>query len=496
MILPTRIFDERSMSRAVAPDNNTGRGSLATTAFKMAPLDASFSIITDSPTLLPPLPSPMSESEYTSFVKASPSPPQRHRTLNLCLTPSSQDDDSTVEPFYLQTPPPWPLSPPPLTLATRTVSTFLPPPPNSDEHGTEHPKEDFVTFVDDCFASGKERSLEEMQDDDNKNNHHSDNDGIWSRRRTNPTLLQSKSHEYDELLMQPNLMLDAPTGIMLMFDRMLDCMDAPGGRMGLEEKCHRMRQWPASSNAWLLDRTTRLLDDDGQSISTIDSVVQELVESSSFPSGVLDKEVPTISYTDASHRLPMISPPIEGGDDTLCLFPCWDVGDVIKVETTAKHRKKKDTTVTLVPPRRRSTTRRVSAALHVLEDVEKTANIRLGSSLKLCPSPLDTNDNSIPPNAPQRPKLRSRSIFYDKDEIWDPKVECPVQENNRKRNLSAIDDGGNEETEEAVDDDEDSLSKLLRGLDFEPPFDEMDELSEIDRIHTPDCASSYSSLTY
>jgi hypothetical protein len=490
-----------------------GRGSLKS-AERTGPspaVDTNFSINTDNSTLQLPLPSlpspspPFSESEYTIFVKASPSPPlHHHRALNLCLTPNSSQDDSTIEPFYLGTPPPLPPSPPSLTLAIRTVTTFLPPPISEvEEQGTERSGKDFASFVDDCLASRNNLSTdgENHQEDDDDDDYHHHHGGIWHDRRTNSLVLSNSNNDeevndVDERLMQPNLMLDAPTGIMFMFDRILDCMDAPGGKIGLGEGCHRGRHWPASSlshTLWM-DGTARLLDDDDQSISTIDNLVLDHVDSRSFQSGVLDIDVavPTISFRVDTHQLAKIRPPLEGNnssDDTLCLFPCWDIDDIVKEAAAAKKKKKKEATVieTQVRPggRSRTTTRGVAAVVpHA--------------------TPLDNimSNKTIPLNyASQRPRCRS---IYVSDESWDVMETSPVQENNisttnnRKRNLSAMDDDGNGGGEEVVDDDDDddSLSNLLRGLDFDPPFDEVDELNEMNRIQPPDCASSYSSLTY
>jgi hypothetical protein len=358
---------------------------------------------------------------------------------------------------------------------------------------TEQPLDDFVTFV---------ASANHM--DGEQNNHHQGDGGIWNRRRNNTPLLLS-NHNNDDLLMQPDLMRHAPTGIMFMFDRMLDCIDAPSEKIAQREEFHHEIICPASSKpSLLLEHTPRVLDDDYQSISTIDSLVQgRVATTSSFLSGFFAEDAsPIASFTD-TFQLAKVSPPMKGGDETLCLFPCWDDDDVIWEINAAKT---KEASSKEGRPHGNSMTRRVSAVPNNLELVEKISNITGDTSLKESTTPQVIINSCIPLNTPQRPKLRFRSIYVS-DGNWNVKADSFLQENNRKRNLNAMDDDGNgeeevvDENDDGVDDDDDddddSLSKLLRGLEFdEPPFDATDERLKMDRTLATDCASSYSSLTY
>ncbi|KAG7349754.1 hypothetical protein IV203_012351 [Nitzschia inconspicua] len=432
-----QIFDNDR--EAVGDDGDVSVASAPVRLCKTTP-DTSSSTSSGGSTEPPPS-SPLT-FEYTSFVNASPST-SHHRALNLCLTHSSHDDCS--EAFFLR---PLNLQPPPAALAIRAISSAIssPIPEEQEKEQTEQELDPCV----DSFASVNDLSL--------GSDHDSADDDLWrNRRKLNLSLSQN------DLLIQPNLMIDAPTGIMLVFDRMLDCIDPPTDNIGLREECTN-RNWRAfsSSHASIFNGTTRLLDDDDQSISTIDSLMMEFSASSSLPSGSIDVDPPPTDFMN-THSSAKTATILEG-DDELCLFPCWvdddDKNDV--VDGTEKNSAQKSR------PDGRSRTRRPPSTPGDLSTETATVNGEKGIEEALFRKCQGCYDGS----------LKSQS--------------------NRKRNLSVIENSVEEVDNYYVfdddSDDDDSLSKLLHGLDLERPFDENDDLQKVDRTFTTDGTSlSYSS---
>lgn len=427
----------------------------------------------------PPPTSPPLGSEYTSFVKASPSP-QHRRSLNLFRTHSSHED--TAQSFYLHPPTPH------VTLPSRTMCSTVPS-PTPAEQGTELTVEEFEECVD-SFASVNGLFM--------GSDHDSADDDVWRKRRRKDSFNTSKDED-DSLLMQPDLMMDAPAGIMLVFDRMLDYIDPPGGNVALREGC-RDGEWqpPSSSNGCLFGGATRLLDHDDQSISTIDSLIMDFSGSgSSYPSGLLDIDHPSSSFTDSQQLANTVA--ASENEDDLCFFPCWadnrtvtECNDNVPTEQELPERDHSC---------RRSKTRRPHSIPRDLELAEEIANSSDDRDIGEAKVPIQASGTTFP-QVPTTSSLASNNQtqnVYVSDESCDTQVNDPDLENTRKRSLSDIQDAAEGKAVDNGRDDEDSLSKLLKGLDFEPPFDETDELyCKLDHTITTGGAStlSYSSFTY
>ncbi|KAL3924016.1 MAG: hypothetical protein SGILL_001304 [Bacillariaceae sp.] len=394
----------------------------------------------DMPPPSPPLTPPSPQSEYTSFVNASPSPPH-HQALTLCLT-KSQD---SVESLYLR-----PLPKPAMALSTLSLPTqrltFSPIPEEQGEEFTVEDYLDSIASVDDLSlgSSGTDSSL-----------------GVGINLHTEQTLLQ------------PDLIMDAPTGITLVFDRMLDCLDPPGSKH-LCRDSHYHERLPHKGHG------SHSIDD--PSTTSIDGM--QIEDSSSFPSA---SNSSFNRFVDVS--LANILEKQSGDEEPQFLFPCWDDegfdSPIPAAESPQKRR-----------PRGRSKTRRpppspirVPSDLKLFEEEEETKEVD------------ETSESSVstpPPPLSPHPFTRQRAdtsdcIMYVSDESNDDLGGDldPVYSNEAQFD---------EEKEcDNHDNDDDSLFNLLRGLDFDDPlFDENDDLFKLDRTQTTDgdCTLSYSSFTY
>jgi hypothetical protein len=376
--------------------------------------------------MAPPTP-PSPQSEYTSFVNASPSPPH-HRALALCLS-KSQD---SVEHLYLR----------PIPKPAKATAEFSLPPqrltfsPIPEEQGEERTVEDYM----DSIASVDDLSFGSSEDDSRL--------GVGINRHSNQQLLQ------------PDLIMDAPTGITLVFDSVLDCIDPPGIKHLCRDSNYHKRQTTHG-------QSENFTDD--RSISSIDVMLME--DGSSFPSGSNSSfnRFVDVSLVNILEK--------EGHEEPQWLFPCWDEGFDSPKQAESPEKKRS---------RGRSSTRRpLPPSLRAPSDFrlfEEDEEVKVGSH----DQSASDSSQSTPPPPPSLPFSRPRantseSIMYVSDESSD---------------LGGAHIG---EEMKCSDNDDDSLSKLLRGLDFEDPlFDDNGDLFKLDRTQTTDgdCTLSYSSFTY
>jgi hypothetical protein len=373
---------------------------------------------------------PSPGSDYTSFVNLSFSSPHRH-----CASIATHDTD-----LYRPNPT--------IHLTPRTCATIAP-----SEEGEEHTVEDYEEYLDSLASSG-----EGFSDFDDEDDIDDDGDDVYSHFSVGK--IRSWS---DDGLLQPDLLLDPPSGIMLVFDRMLDCIDPPpnSGIHGSGEDFHR---WPSSSPP--LHYRDIMTDFDDRSILTADTLL--LGDSESFPHIVANHHFSSHSEEWSQRDL---------NEDIQWLLPCWDEdskGSPLPRSATEQTTRKKKKKERKKRPRGRTRKRSISPDLKLFEteDEELVATMDTFSS----DATAGHYHQTLSSPSLRRP-LPLLSPLDVKNEV-----------ESQGLYISDSSHDGN---------DDDSLCKILKGLDFEPPYDENNESCHLNRTATTDGTStlSYSRVT-